>query len=140
MFNNSLTTILTYQIAKAAHKNITAGANPKEIKRGIELAVNKLSDKINSMAVPLKDEDIIHIATVSAQDDEIGALVNGAYQKLGRDAIITVEEAGSEMSVDYKEGMAFDKGFSNSNFINKPDTNECEIKEPYILVTARVSN
>jgi chaperonin GroEL len=132
----TLTTILTYAIAKEANKNIVAGANSRMLRKGIDLAVEKIVENIDRMSTPIKDENILQVATISAQDEEIGSLIAGAIKKLGKDAVITVEESGSnEMSVDYKEGMAFDRGFQNHYFINKPDSGECELEMPYILVT-----
>lgn len=138
----TLTTILTYAIAKEANKNIVAGANSRMIRKGIELAVDKIVDNVDKMAIPITtDEQIKQIATISAQDEEIGDLISTAIKKLGKDAIITVEESGSaDMSIDYKEGMAFDKGYQHREFINKPESNECVIEDPYILITDKVIN
>ena len=132
----TLTTILTYEIAKEANRNIVAGANSMMLRKGINLAVEKIVENVDKLAIPVEtDEQIKQIATISAQNDEIGELISGAIKKLGRDAIITVEESGTEMSVDYKEGMAFDKGFASHYFITNPESNEAELEDPYILVT-----
>lgn len=133
----TLTTILTYAIAQEGNRNIVAGANPMMLRKGINQAVEKIVQKISELAVPVTtDAQIKQIATISAQDEEIGNLIAGSIKKLGRDAIITVEESGSgEMSVDYKEGMAFDKGYQTHYFINKPETSESIIENPFILIT-----
>jgi chaperonin GroEL len=138
----TLTTILTYAIAKEANKNIVAGANARMLRKGIEIAVDKIVETVDKLSIPIKDENILQVATISAQDEEIGSLIAGAIKKLGRDAVITVEESGStDMSIDYKEGMAFDKGWQNKYFITNNETGEAEIENPYILITdARISD
>jgi len=133
----TVTTILTYNIAKEAHRNIVAGASPMEVRQGIDDAVKSMMTLIDDMAVQLKtDEEIKQIAVISAQNEEIGELIAGAIKKLGRDSIITVEESQTtEMSIDFKEGMQFDKGWLNSYFITDQEKGEAVIPDPYILVT-----
>jgi chaperonin GroEL len=133
----SVTTILTYNIAKEAHRNIVAGASPMVIRQDIESAVKDMTESIEKMAVKLKtDEEIKQVAVISAQNEEIGELITQAIKKLGRDSIITVEESQTtEMSIDFKEGMQFDKGWLNSYFITDQEKNEAVVSDPYILVT-----
>lgn len=133
-------TILTEAIVRESLKNIAAGANPMMLRRGIESACNMVVENLKKLAKPLETQDEIRqIAVISAQDEEIGGLIAGAIEKLGKDSVITVEESGGvEMSVDYKEGMEFSRGFASHHFINKPDTNEVVINNPYILITDMV--
>lgn len=133
----SVTTILTYNIAKEAHKNIVAGASPMEVRRDINLATEQMIGAIDDMAIQLKtDEEIKQVAVISAQNEEIGELIMQAIKKLGRDSIITVEESQTtEMGIEFKEGMQFDKGWLNSYFITDQDKSEAVVKDPYILIT-----
>jgi chaperonin GroEL len=134
---STLTMTVNRCIAREANKMILAGSNAKQLAKGIELAIEEITNNIDKLTVPVKDDkDIKNVAVISAQDEEIGSLISGAFKKLGKDAIITVEESGSnEMSIDYKEGMSFDKGSVSPYFVNKPESNECVIDDPYILIT-----
>lgn len=133
----SVTTILTYNIAKEAHKNIVAGASPMEVRQGINEAVESMVSAIDDMAVRLEtDDEIKQVAVISAQNEDIGELITQAIKKLGRDSIITVEESQTtKMSIDFKEGMQFDKGWLNSYFITDQEKMEAVVNDPYILVT-----
>ena len=94
------------------------------------------------MAMPVKKSDVAKVATISAQDEEIGNLIAEALAKVGKDGVVTVEEGrGTELSVDYKEGMEFDKGYASAYFVTNPDKMEAEIEDPYILITdKKISN
>jgi len=130
-------TILAYAISKEAIKNVMAGANAMILRKGMNKAVKKIVQTLRDISKPIKDiKEIGQVATVSAQSQDIGDIITGAIEKLGHDAVIAVEEsAGTDIMVDYKEGMQFDKGFASPHFITKPDTNEAEISDPYIFLT-----
>ncbi len=130
-------TILTQAIASEGLKNIQAGANPMILRRGIEKAVVFLVEELKKMSKKLSTpEEIAQVATISAQNEEIGTLISQAIQKVGKDGVITVEEGRSlEMSVDYKEGMEFDKGFASAYFVSDSDKMEANVEDPYILIT-----
>lgn len=130
-------TILAQAIIEEGLKNITAGANPMIIRRGIEKASQAVIGALRQMASQVKgDEEIVNVATVSAGDPEIGKKIAEALKKVGKDGVITVEEGrGFEIEIDYKEGMAFDEGYASPYFVTNPETMEAEIEKPYILIT-----
>lgn len=129
--------ILAESIALEAHKNMVAGTNPMAMRRGIEAAVSDITKNLTDIAVPVDSpESVRQVATISAQDPEIGEIVATAINRMGKDAVIAVEEsAGSVISIEYKEGMEFDRGFLSSYFITKPEVGEAVVEEPYILIT-----
>lgn len=130
-------TVLAQAIIDAGLKNVTAGANPMILKRGIEKAVATVVSELKKMAKPLKGkEEIAQVATISAADVTIGNLVAEALEKVGKDGVVTVEESkGLETNVEYKEGMEFDQGFVSPYFVTNPERMEAEIEDPYILIT-----
>ncbi len=129
-------TLLAQSIVNAGFKNVTAGANPMILKTGMEKGMDAVVAEIKKMAKTVKDSDVAKVATISAQDPKIGALIAEALSKVGKDGVVTVEEGkGLEMSIDYKEGMEFDKGFASAYFVTNPDKMEAEIEDPYILIT-----
>ena len=131
-------TILAQAIVDEGIKNITAGANPMILNKGIEKAAAQVVESIKKQAKPVRDnsEKITQVATISAQNAEIGAKIAEAIKKVGPDGVVTVEEGkGLELVIDYKEGMEFDKGYISAYFITDPDTMEATIEEPYILLT-----
>lgn len=129
-------TVLTQAIVNTGMKNVTAGANPMILREGIEKAVAAVIDEVKKMARPVKDQDVIRVATISAQDEKIGALIAEAITKVGKDGVVTVDEGrGTEMEVVYKEGMEFDKGYASAYFVTNADKMEAEIEAPYILIT-----
>jgi chaperonin GroEL len=135
-------TLLAQSIINTGFKNITAGANPMTVKKGIEKSVEAVVAEIRSMATPVNDADVAKVATVSAQDEKIGTLIAEALSKVGKDGVVTVEEGrGLELSIEYKEGMEFDKGYASPYFVTNPEKMESEISDPYILITdKKVSN
>ncbi len=129
-------TLLAQAIVNAGFKNVTAGANPMILKVGMEKGVGVVVAELRKMAKTVKDAEVAKVATISAQDEKIGALIAEALAKVGKDGVVTVEEGkGLEMSIDYKEGMEFDKGFASAYFVTIPDKMEAEIDDAYILIT-----
>ncbi len=135
-------TLLAQSIINVGFKNVTAGANPMVLKSGMEKGVGAVVLAIKNMAKPVKDTDVAKVATISAQDEKIGLLIAEALGKVGKDGVVTVEEGrGLEMSIDYKEGMEFDKGYASPYFVTNADKMEAEIEDPYILITdKKISN
>ncbi len=129
-------TLLAQSIINTGLKNVTAGANPMILKAGMEKAVDVVVKEVGKMAKTVKDVDVAKVATISAQDVRIGTLIADALTKVGKDGVVTVEEGqGLELSIDYKEGMEFDKGYASPYFVTNSDRMEAEIADPYILIT-----
>jgi chaperonin GroEL len=120
-------------------KNITAGANPMVLKKGIDEAVAAVVEQVNKMAKKVSinnKEEITQVATISAADPQIGQKIAEALQKVGKDGVVTVEEGkGLQMEIDYKEGMEFDRGFASPYFATDPDKMIAEVEDAYILIT-----
>ena len=135
-------TLLAQSIINKGVTLVDAGANPMVLKTGIEKGVKEVVDEIERMSVKVKDGDVAKVATISAQDEKIGNLIAEALAKVGKDGVVTVEEGkGLELSIDYKEGMEFDKGYASAYFVTNPDRMEAEVDDPYILITdKKVSN
>ncbi len=130
-------TILAESIYREGLKTVTAGANPMEVKKGIEKAVDKVVETLKTLSTPIKSsKEIAQVGTVSANNDEtIGAKISEAMDKVGKDGVITVEEAkGMETTVDVVEGMQFDRGYLSPYFITNSDRMECILEEAYILL------
>jgi len=130
-------TLLAQVMSAAGMKNITAGANPMIVKKGIENAVSAVIEELKKISKPIKNrEEITQVATVSAGDVEIGAKIAEALDKVGRDGVVTVEEGkGLTIDIEYKEGMEFDKGYVSPYFVTNPEGMEAEIEDAYILIT-----
>lgn len=129
-------TLLTQAIVNSGFKNVTAGANPMMLKIGMEKAVEAVVAEIKKMSKTVKDGEVAKVATISAQDEKIGALIAEALAKVGKDGVVTVEEGkGLTMEIEYKEGMEFDKGYASPYFVTIPDKMEAEISDAYILIT-----
>lgn len=130
-------TLLTHSIYKEGMKNVTAGASPMGLKRGIDKAVEVVVDELKRMAKPVKDKkETAQIATISANGDEtIGNLLADAMDKVGKDGVVTVEEAKSmATTLDVVEGMQFDQGYLSPYFVTDAERMECVLEEPYILI------
>jgi len=129
-------TVLAQAIVNEGLKNVAAGANPMLLKRGIEEAADAIAKNIRSQAIAIETkEEIANVASVSAQDREIGNLIAEVMDKVGRDGVVTVEESkGLEFETEYVEGMQFDRGYISAYFINNSDAMEASIQDPYILI------
>ncbi len=131
-------TVLAQAIITEGLKNVAAGANPMDIKRGIDKAVGLVVANLSSQSQAVGNDikKIQQVATISANNDaEIGKLIAEAMQKVGKDGVITVEEAkGTETSIDIVEGMQFDRGYISPYFVTNADKMECELQNPFILI------
>ena len=132
-------TVLTEAVFKEAYRNLAAGADAMALARGMQKAAKAVTDKLAELAKPIditKANDIINIASVSANNDvEIGKIMADAFQQVGKDGVITVEEGKSlDTTVEFVEGMQFDRGYLSPHFITDPENMTCELEKPYILV------
>jgi chaperonin GroEL len=129
-------TVLAHAIVTEGLKNLAAGANPMLLKRGIEAAAKAVADAILDQAIDITTkEEIANVATISAQDREIGELIADVMDKVGKDGVITVEESrGLEFETEYVEGMQFDRGYISPYFVTDSEHMQAEIEEPNILV------
>jgi chaperonin GroEL len=131
-------TVIAQAIASAGFRNVTAGANPISIKRGLDKGVDIVVEKLIKTAKKINSkEEISQVATISANNDkELGDMIGDVFDKIGKDGVVTVEEAkGFEDEVAYTEGMQFDKGYVSPYFVNDSDSLEAVMENPYILVT-----
>ena len=130
-------TLLAQAIVSKGLKNVTAGANPMLMKKGIDKGVKAIVEEIKKISKPVKgDEEIAQVATISSASTDIGSKIADALKMAGRDGVVEVEESkGFEMSIDHKEGMEFDKGYSSPYFVTDSENMEAVIENPYILVT-----
>ena len=131
-------TVLAQAIVREGMKNVTAGANPMDLKRGIDLAVKKVVEELKKISKTVGDdkEKIAQVGSISANNDHtIGELIAKAMEKVGKDGVITVEEAkGTETTVEWVEGMQFDRGYLSPYFVTDADTMESVLEDPYILI------
>ena len=129
-------TVLAQAIFREGSKNVTAGANPMELKRGIEMAVVAAVKAIDKLSKPVSGEEIAHVGTISANNDsEIGKIIAEAMEKVGKDGVITVEEAqGLDTTLEVVEGMLFDRGYLSPYFVTDPERMEAVIENAKILL------
>ncbi len=130
-------TVLAQAIFREGLKNVTAGANPMELKRGIDRAVEAVVEELKKISVPtVGKKEIAQVAAISANNDkEIGNLIAEAMEKVGKDGVITVEEAkGLETTLETVEGMQFDRGYLSPYFVTDPEKMEAALEDPYILI------
>lgn len=135
----STSTVLAYAMAKEGMKAVNGGVAPISLKRGIDKATEKVVEEISKVSKPIEsNEDLIHIATISANNDEsIGSIIAEAVEKVGTNGVITTGESStSETTIEFVEGMQFDRGMM-SPYFTTDNTNGfvCEYKNPYVLVT-----
>src|SRR5450830_1653269 len=130
-------TVLAQAIVAEGLKNVTAGANPMQLKRGIDKGVAAIVESLKEMSTPVKGKtEIAQVAAISAADPEIGDLIAEVMDKVGKDGVITVEESkGLRFETEYTEGMQFDRGYISPYFMSNPDRMEAVLDDPYILIT-----
>ncbi|WP_040157704.1 chaperonin GroEL [Nigerium massiliense] len=129
-------TVLAQALVHEGLRSVASGANPVGLKRGIEVAVEAVSDKLHEVARPVDTAaDMASVATISSRDEEIGKLIAEAFDKVGKDGVITVDESntfGTEL--EFTEGMQFDKGYISGYMVTDPDRQEAVLEDPYILI------
>ena len=131
-------TVLAQAMVKEGLRNLAAGAQPMDIKMGIEAAVTAVSEKLKAQATPVNGKaQIADVATISAQDRAIGELIAEAMDRVGKDGVITVEETSTTgLDLDFTEGMQFDKGYISPYFVTDQDRMEAILEDAYILISA----
>src|SRR5438045_2299338 len=129
-------TVLAQAIYREGIKNVTAGANPMEVKRGIEKAVGAVTEELKKLSKPVKGNMIAQVGTISANNDEtIGKIIAEAMEKVGKDGVITVEEAKTlKTSLEVVEGMQFDRGYLSPYFVTDPERMEAAIENTLVLI------
>jgi chaperonin GroEL len=133
-------TILAQTMISEGFRNVTAGANPMQLKIGIEKAVEAVVEEIKRLAQPVADksEDVAHVAAISSQSEEIGKLIAEANLKVGKDGVITVEDNQAiTTELEFVEGMQFDRGYIAAYMVTNPDRMEAVLDEPFVLITDR---
>ena len=130
-------TVLAQAIMTAGLKNVTAGANPMDLKRGIDKAVGEIVSHLRTQSRDIEGRnEIAQVGAISANNDEaIGTLISDAFERVGKDGVITVEEArGTETTLDVVEGMQFDRGYLSPYFVTDPDDMETVLEDAYLLI------
>ncbi len=129
-------TLLAHQITAMGMKNIAAGANAMLLKRGIDRAVTAVVDELTKMAKPVKPDDWVKVATISAQNAIIGEKIAEAIKLVGKDGVVTVEEGKTdEIRIKHTEGMSIERGYASPYFVTSTDNMEAVMEDPYILIT-----
>ncbi len=132
-------TLLAQTMINEGFRNVTSGANPMQLKVGIEKAVEAIVEEIKKLSVPVKGhEDVAHVAAISSQSEQIGTLIADAMDKVGKDGVITVEDNQAiATELEVVEGMQFDRGYIAAYMVTNPDRMEAVLDEPYVLITDR---
>jgi chaperonin GroEL len=132
-------TVLAQALVNSGMRNVAAGANPGALKRGIDIAVAAVTKALDEAATPVDGEsDIAHVGSISAQDEQIGALIGEALTKVGKDGVITVEESNTLVTeLEFTEGMQFDKGYISPYFVTDPEAQTATLDDPYLLITTQ---
>ena len=136
-------TVLAQAMIREGLKNVTSGANPMGIRRGIEKAVEVATEELKKISKPIENKDsIAQVAAISAADDEVGQLIAEAMERVGNDGVITIEESkGFNTELEVVEGMQFDRGYASPYMVTDQDKMEAELEDPYILITdKKISN
>jgi chaperonin GroEL len=130
-------TVLAQAIVTEGLRNVTAGANPMLLKRGLDRGVSAVIESIKKMSEPVqKREEIAQVAAISAADPEVGELIAEVMEKVGKDGVITVEESrGLRFETEFVEGCQFDRGYISAYFVTAPERMEAELQDPFILIT-----
>ena len=130
-------TILAAAIVNEGFRNITAGADPLSLKRGIEKATDTILNELTKVSTPVNGkEQIVQVATITAKDTEIGGLISDVMEKVGKDGVITIEDSkGTKFETDFVEGMQFDRGYISGYFVTDTTRMEAVIEDPHILIT-----
>ncbi|WP_214108752.1 chaperonin GroEL [Acrocarpospora catenulata] len=130
-------TVLAQAMVREGLRNVAAGAQPLSLKRGIDLAAKAVSEKLLDSARPVEDKkEIANVATISAQDAKIGELIAEAFDKVGKDGVITVEESNAlGLELEFTEGLQFDKGYLSAYMVTDQERMEAVLEDPYILLT-----
>lgn len=133
---STATAVLTHAILAEGHKLVTAGHNPRMLRRGILAAAEAINVELTKMAKPIKtDLEKEQVAIISAQDEAIGKAVASAIKIAGDEGVVTVDEIGQDLSIDFKEGMQFDRGLMHSLWVTDEQRQECVLDQPVILIT-----
>src|SRR5512144_3107641 len=129
-------TVLAQSIVQEGLKNVAAGANPMQIKHGLEIATDAVVAALKKMSTSVSDKhEIANVAAISAADQEIGDLIAEVMDKVGKDGVVTVEESkGREFETEYVEGMQFDRGYISAYFVTNPEAMEAVLENPYVLI------
>ena len=132
-------TLLAQTMINEGFRNVTSGANPMQLKVGIEKAVEAVVEEIKKLSVPVKGhEDVAHVAAISSQSEQIGSLIADAMDKVGKDGVITVEDnQAMATELEVVEGMQFDRGYIAAYMVTNPDRMEAVLDEPFVLITDR---
>lgn len=136
-------TVLAQAMIRQGLKNVTAGANPMGIRKGIELAVATAVEELKAISKPIEGRDsIAQVAAISSADEKVGELIAEAMEKVGKDGVVTIEESkGFETELDVVEGMEFDRGYVSAYMVTDQDKMEAVLEDPYILITdKKISN
>ena len=131
-------TILAQAILKNGFRSVAAGADPMALKRGIDKAVDSITEELKGLSQPVaNDEQIAQVAILSAHEEEMGSLIGSIISKIGKDGVVTVEESrGLDYEVEYVEGMEVDRGFLSPYFVTDQDRMVAELNDPHVLITS----